>query len=103
MTFGTWRALATASPPRKPGLMQARTADLIEYPRGKSAMVYYDGDDDLSQAFARLGARVPPGADVRVRFGECSDPHPQLLRKLDEFRRRFGALPAWNDPAHLGS
>jgi hypothetical protein len=99
VTFGTWRALATVSPPRKPGLLQARVTELIDYPRGKSAMVYYDGDDDVSLAFARLCARVPPGTEVRVRFGECRDPHPQLLRKLDEFRRRFGAFPSWNDPA----
>jgi hypothetical protein len=97
VTFGTWRALPTATAPRKPGLLQARVAELLEYPRGKSAMVYYDGDEDVAQAFARLCARVPPGADVRVRFGECRDPEVQLLRKLDEFKRRFGALPAWND------
>jgi hypothetical protein len=103
VTFGSWRALATVSPPRKPGLLQARTEDLIAYPRGKSAMVYYDGDEDLAQALARLCARVPPGTDVRVRFGECRDPEVQLLRKLDEFRRRFGTLPSWNDPAHSGS
>ena len=59
-------------------------------------MVYYDGDADLSLAFARLGAIVPPGAEVRVRFGECADPARELLRKLDEFTRRFGAPPAWN-------
>jgi len=59
-------------------------------------MVYYDGDADLSLAFARLGAIVPPGADVRVRFGECADPARELARKLDEFTRRFGAPPAWN-------
>lgn len=59
-------------------------------------MVYYDGDADLSLAFARLGAAVPPGADVLVRFGECKDPATELLRKLDEFTRRFGAPPEWN-------
>jgi hypothetical protein len=77
-------------------LLQARVRELLPYPRGKSAMVYYDGDADLSQAFARLGAVVPPGADVLVRFGECKDPAAELARKLDEFTRRFGAPPAWN-------
>ncbi len=96
MTFGPWRALPSASPPRKPGLLQARVPELVAYPRGKSAMVYYDGDADLSLAFARLGERVPPGAAVRVRFGECADPARELGRKLDEFTRRFGAAPAWN-------
>jgi hypothetical protein len=97
MTFGRWQKLAAASLPRRPGLLQARLAgELIDYPRGKSAMVYYDGDADLAAALARLGAVVPPGADVLVRFGECADPAGELERKLDEFRRRFGRTPAWN-------
>lgn len=76
--------------------MQARVDELVPYPTGKSAMVYYDGDADLSHAFARLQAATPPGAEVRVRFGECRDPPAELARKLDEFVRRFGAPPAWN-------
>jgi hypothetical protein len=98
VTFGSWRALAAASPPRRPGLLQARVAELVTYPRGKSAMVYYDGDDDLAHAFARLCARVPPGSDVRVRFGECAQPALELARTLDQFRHRFGAAPEWNAP-----
>ena len=97
MTFGRWQKLAAATVPRRRGVLQARVADgLVDYPTGKSAMVYYDADDDLSQALARLGAAVPPGADVLVRFGECADPAVELARKLDEFTRRFGAPPAWN-------
>jgi hypothetical protein len=97
MTFGRWQKLAAATMPRRRGVLQARVADgLVDYPTGKSAMVYYDGDDDLSRALERLGAAVPPGADVLVRFGECDDPAGELARKLDEFTRRFGAPPAWN-------
>jgi hypothetical protein len=59
-------------------------------------MVFYDADEDLSRALDRLGAAVPPDADVLVRFGECDDPTLELQRKLDEFVKRFGALPAWN-------
>ena len=98
MTFDRWRALPTVSPPRTAGLLQARVGELVDYPRGRSAMVYYDGDDDLSHAFARLCAVVPPGADVRVRFAACAAPAVELARKLDEFTRRFGAPPAWNAP-----
>ena len=98
MTFDRWRALPSVSPPRTPGLLQARVAELVAYPRGKSAMVYYDGDADLSHAFQRLCAAVPPGADVHVRFAACRDPAAELARKLDEFTRRFGAPPAWNAP-----
>ncbi|HEY2748643.1 MAG TPA: hypothetical protein VGL86_28680 [Polyangia bacterium] len=100
MTFGRWQKLAAATMPRRRGVLQARVADgLVEYPTGKSAMVYYDADEDLSLALARLGAVVPPGADVLVRFGECADPAVELSRKRDEFVRRFGAPPAWNAPA----
>ena len=100
MTFGRWQKLAAATMPRRRGVLQARLADgLHDYPTGKSAMVYYDGDADLSRALARLGAVVPPGADVLVRFGECDDPARELVRKLDEFTRRFGSQPAWNPPA----
>ena len=99
MTFGRWQKLAAATVPRRRGVLQARLAgELIVYPRGKSAMVYYDADADLSAALARLGAAVPPGADVLVRYAECDDPALELTRKLDEFTRRFGAPPTWSKP-----
>jgi hypothetical protein len=101
VTFGSWQTLAAASPPRRSGLLQARVPELVAYPTGKSAMVYYDGDDDLSLAFARLGARVPPGAEVRVRFAEVRNPTAELARKLEDFRSRFGAVPEWNDPTPI--
>jgi hypothetical protein len=97
MTFGRWQKLAAATVPRRRGVLQARLAhEILDYPSGKSAMVYYDADEDLSAALARLGAVVPPGADVLVRFAECADPAAELARKRDEFTRRFGAPPAWN-------
>lgn len=97
MTFGRWQKLAAATVPRRRGVLQARlAAGLVDYPTGKSAMVYYDADEDLSRVLERLGARVPPGADVLVRFAECADPANELSRKLDEFTRRFGAPPEWN-------
>ncbi len=41
--------------PRRAGVLQARFADeLQQYPKGKSAMVYYDADEDLSRALGRL-------------------------------------------------
>jgi hypothetical protein len=97
MTFGRWQKLAAATVPRRRGVLQARVAEgLHDYPTGKSAMVYYDADEDLSAALARLGAIIPPGADVLIRFAECDNPAHELARKLDEFTRRFGAPPAWN-------
>src|SRR5579864_7340925 len=97
MTFGRWQKLAAATLPRRRGVLQARLAtELHAYPSGKSAMVYYDADEDLGRALERLGGVVPPGTDVLVRFAECDAPATELHRKLDEFARRFGAPPAWN-------
>ncbi len=97
MTFGRWQKLAAATLPRRRGVLQARIADgLVASPRGKSAMVYYDADEDLSQALARLGARIPPGSDILVRFAECADPKAELARLVDDFTRRFGAPPLWS-------
>ena len=79
MTFGRWQKLPAATVPRRRGVLQARASDaLVAYPTGKSAMVYYDADEDLAQALARLGAAVPPGADVLVRFAECAEPAREL-------------------------
>jgi hypothetical protein len=78
-------------------VLQARFAtELHQYPKGKSAMVYYDGDDDLSLALARLVDVVPPGVDLLVRFAETRDPAAELARLGDGFRRRFGAPPLFN-------
>lgn len=97
MTFGRWQKLAAATMPRRRGVLQARLASgLNDYPSGKSAMVYYDADEDLGRALDRLGSVIPPGADVLVRFAECDAPVAELQRKLDEFVRRFGAPPQWN-------
>lgn len=97
MTFGRWQKLAAATMPRRRGVLQARLADeLLDYPRGRSAMVYYDADEDLARALERLGAVVPPGTNVLVRFCECADPASELGRVADQFARRFGAPPKWN-------
>ena len=97
MSFGRWQSLAAATVPRRRGVLQARLADeLLAYPSGKSAMVYYDADEDLARALERLGAVVPPGTNVLVRFSECDDPASELGRARDQFVRRFGAPPKWN-------
>jgi hypothetical protein len=97
MTFGRWQKLAAATLPRRRGVLQARVAvGLIDYPRGKSAMVYYDAGDDLTLALARLEAVLPPGAEVLVRFAECANAAGELARLVDDFTRRFGAPPTWS-------
>ena len=83
MTFGPWRALPATSPPRKPGLLQARVPELVVYPRGKSAMVYYDGDDDLALAFARLCA-IGSRRVLEKHFGYHERARNRILLGLDQ-------------------
>lgn len=106
MPFGPWRPLDGLTPPSGPGLLQARldqgAAGLLDYPRGRSAMVYYDGDDDdLVAAVGRLRARAA-GAEHRVyvRFAPPPQEPPSAAaaRLREAFRHRFGAPPRWNAP-----
>jgi hypothetical protein len=106
MSFGRWEPLATARVPDGPGLLQARreqgAAGLHDYPTGKSAMVYYDGDDaQLAAAVARLRARVAAGspAPLYVRFAPPEAgraPSQSLAAALRQFAARFGAPPLFN-------
>jgi hypothetical protein len=103
--FGEWYPIesAAASAPDAAGVLQIRADDLLEYPRGKSAMVLYahsasegslrgylagTGAADLERA-ARAGARW-------IRFAETSEPEGDFERLLDHFVERFGASPVGN-------
>src|SRR5690242_15923416 len=96
MTFGRWQPLAEAEA-HGGGVLQARLATGLHlYPRGKSAMVYYDADDDLSRALDRLRTEAAGRDEVWARTASCDDPSAELARLLDRFTRQFGAPPAWN-------
>jgi hypothetical protein len=102
MGFGPWRRLGEAPVPDGGGLLQARLGDgsqgLQRYPRGQSAMVYYDGGPDLAAALARFVARIPEGEreNVRVRFAASATPEADLSSLISNFVERFGAKPRWN-------
>jgi hypothetical protein len=106
--FGEWHPIesAAATAPDEPGVVQLRADDLLDYPRGKSAMVLYahsasegslrnyltgTGAADLGRA-ASAGARW-------VRFAETSEPEDDFERLLDHFVERFGAPPLANGNA----
>jgi hypothetical protein len=103
--FGVWHPIESAASeaPDGPGVLQIRADELLDYPRGKSAMVLYahsasegslrvylggTGATDLGKA-ASAGARW-------IRFAETSEPEDDFERLLDHFVERFGAPPLAN-------
>jgi hypothetical protein len=112
--FGPWYPLAEARDhsPAAEGVWQVRLASgLVDYPRGKSAMVHYGHATDvraaaLAWAAAHRGdpARGPgddpglgPGTGLVCRHLIEVDAATDLVafhaKLANEFVRRFGALP----------
>lgn len=99
MRFTRWYPLsdAAAHAPAAPGMLQMRlAAGLIDYPRGKSAMVYYAVADDVRAAALAFAAGYR-GALLWCRHldseGEaldCAAVHDRFVR---EFVSRFGSPP----------
>ena len=102
MPFARWYPLADASQsaPAEPGLFQVRLrAGLIDYPRGKSAMVHYELAQDVRvAAIAFLSDHA--GRDwlcrhtVELSRQEADDLAAMYDRLLRAFRTRFGAAPS---------
>ena len=100
MRFCSWYPLADApaSAPAAPGVLQLRlAAGLVDYPRGKSAMVHYAHAADARAAAAALAARHA-GRALLCRHldleGETVDVAAFHAKLVAEFVRRFGAPPA---------
>jgi hypothetical protein len=95
--FCPWYPLADAAAhaPVGEGVLQLRVAEgLVDYPRGKSAMVHYEHARNVRAAAAALAAQsgallcrhlieVDSGADFAAIYAKLRD----------EFVRRFGAPP----------
>jgi hypothetical protein len=105
MRFGDWVPIGSAveSAPEGPGVLQTRADDLLAYPQGQSAMVYYahcPSDGSLRQFLSGIGAadlRRAAEAGARwIRFAETSEPETDFERLLDHFVERFGAPPVAN-------
>ncbi|MFT7625977.1 MAG: hypothetical protein ACI9WU_005169 [Myxococcota bacterium] len=71
--------------------------DLVSYPNGKSAMIWYGATRDLKQCVAdelpRLAASRPDHV-VCWRFLPTPAPEEELAAVLGRFVRRFGSVPA---------
>jgi hypothetical protein len=101
LTFGRWQPLDSAVAPDGGGTLQARAPAVLDYPRGKSAMLYYDGDErSLAAALARLRAiaAAHKNSGTLVRFAAGAAAAAELPRLLADFERRFGSAPRWNAP-----
>jgi hypothetical protein len=99
--FGPWYSLADADAhaPVGEGVLQIRLAHgLIDYPRGKSAMVYYAHAPDL-RAAARAVAVAHAGSDLVCRHlievEEATDLAGFCAKLRGEFVRRFGRVPIY--------
>ncbi len=97
--FGRWYPLALAADhaPAGPGVFQVRTRlGLVEYPRGKSAMVHYGAAADVRAAADAL-ARAHPAADLLCRHLidlDDDDAATTIAHKLvRDFTARFGRAP----------
>src|ERR1044071_7061453 len=99
MRFGPWYPLADARDraPAAEDVLQLRLASgLLDYPRGKSAMVPYQHAEDV-RAAAVAGAAAHGADGIVCRHlieGEAAMAPAALCAKLmEEFVRRFGARP----------
>lgn len=104
MRFTRWYPLAEAGrhAPAGEGVLQLRLASgLVDYPTGKSAMVYYAAADDVRAAALRFAADYH-GAPLWCRHldpeGHAVDVRAYCARLLDEFSRRFGCAPTLLEP-----
>ncbi|HET7504572.1 MAG TPA: hypothetical protein VFK02_26300 [Kofleriaceae bacterium] len=99
MRFGPWYPLAEARDraPADEGVLQLRLASgLLDYPRGKSAMVHYAHAPDLrAAAVAWAAAHGADGIVCRhlIEAEPATDLAAFCAKLFDEFVRRFGESP----------
>lgn len=95
---------AAPAAPEAPGVLQARAVSLLEYPKGKSAMVLYAASplgESLRGFLTGTGGMLLRRAEAAgarwIRFAETADPDATCGRLLSRFSERFGAAPVAND------
>jgi hypothetical protein len=99
MRFGSWYPLAEARDhtPASEGVLQLRLASgLLDYPRGKSAMVHYEHAADLGAAAATwAAAHGTEGILCRhlIETTAATDLAAFYAKLSEEFVHRFGASP----------
>jgi len=102
--FGLWYPLDEAGDhaPVAPGILQLRLAHgLIDYPRGKSAMVHYAHAEDVRAAALALAAtHAGEGLVARhlIEIDGATDLGTFYAKLRGEFERRFGRAPDFPEP-----
>ncbi len=102
MKFGPWYPLADVArrAPDAPGVFQVRVAEgLVDYPRGKSAMIHYAAADDVRAAAAAFAARHPEAPwwcrhTIEPESLAPADAAALAARLLRDFTARFGVAPS---------
>lgn len=97
--FSAWSSFETTPAEGAPGVVQLKCeGELLQYPQGRSAMLYYGAGADLAaltrQAAER--ARAWPAEQLRWRTLKLplADAEATLADLLTRFIARFGAPPA---------
>jgi hypothetical protein len=112
MRFGAWLPIDSAvqAAPEGPGVLQTRADELLAYPQGQSAMVFYahcPSDGSLRGFISGIGAtdlvRATEAGARWIRFAETSQPETDFERLLDHFVERFGAPPVANAVPSVGA
>lgn len=101
MRFGPWYPLrdAGANAPAAEGVLQIRLATgLVDYPRGKSAMLWYGHSTD-TRAAALAQAAAHAGKDLVCRhlieIVDATDLAAFCAKLMDDFVHRFGTRPMY--------
>lgn len=99
MEFGRWYPLTAAADhaPAAPGVLQLRVRiGLVDYPRGKSAMVHYAVAEDVRAAALALAAANPDADWLCRHLSEPCDLTTAVsleARLVRDFTARFGVAP----------
>jgi hypothetical protein len=101
--FGLWYPLSSAGDhaPAETGILQLRLAKgLIDYPKGKSAMVHYakvENTRAAALALASAHADSVEGLVCRhlIEIPEAMELGTFYAKLLGEFERRFGSPPVF--------
>lgn len=100
MRFGPWYPLTDAGDhaPAGEGVLQLRLASgLIDYPRGKSAMVWYAHAPDVRAAAVELATTLDRTDLVcrhLIEIEAATDLAAFCAKLREDFVRRFGTAPA---------